>query len=336
MARALVTGGSGFLGAHVADALAAAGYDVRTLDVTEPPVPGAHEFVRADVRDADAVRTAMHGCEVVVDNAALVPISRVSAEEYLATNRDGCRNVLDAAEAEGAYVLHVSSTSIYGIPERLPVTRDTPLRPFEPYGRSKAAAERLVESRRTEGFPIASFRTRSLLGRGRLGVFDVIFARIGAGRRVPVLGADRQVQMCHVDDFCSAALAAIGQRSNGTYNICAQKIGPTLGSDIEAVIAHAGTAAKVTPIPVWLGRTLLPPLAAARLVPLTSWHWRGAPAAFVADLGDAERELGWRPAHSNADALIEAYDAYVESSAAGAGAAHRKPLGGALARFLRG
>jgi len=303
--------------------------------VVEPPAGARHEFVRADVRDAAAVRRAVSGCEVVVDNAALVPISRVSAATYRAVNVGGCANTLDAAEAEGAYVLHVSSTSIYGVPDRLPVTRDTPLQPFEDYGRSKAEAERLVESRRSERFPVASMRTRALLGPGRLGVFDVIFSRVRAGRRVPVLGADNPVQMCHVDDFCSAALAAIERRSNGTYIICAASIGESLRADLMEFIRRVDSSARVVGVPSWLARVTLPPLAALRLVPLTPWHWRGAPAAFVADLEDAARELDWRPARSNVDSLLDAYEHFLSGAGAGDEAAHRRPLAGPLARFLR-
>jgi nucleoside-diphosphate-sugar epimerase len=281
------------------------------------------------------VRAAARGCEVVVDNAALVPISRVSAGSYREVNLGGCANVLDAAQAEGAYVVHVSSTSIYGVPRRLPVTRDTPLRPFEPYGRSKAEAERLVETRRSGGFPIASLRTRALLGPGRLGVFDLIFARVRAGRPVPVLGADNQVQMCHVADFCAAALAAIERRSNGTYNICAAEIGPSLRADLEELIARVGSGARVVGIPQAAARLLLPPLAALRLVPLTPWHWRGAPAAFVADLSDAREELGWWPQRSNVDALLDAYEHFLDSSPRADAAPHRRPLAGPLARLLR-
>ena len=303
--------------------------------MVDPPAGAPHDFRRGDVRDAGVVRDAVRGCEVVVDNAALVPISRVSAEDYRAANVGGCANVIDAAEAEGAYVLHVSSTSIYGVPKHLPVTRDTPLRPFEDYGRSKAEAERLVQRRRSDRFPIASMRTRALMGAGRLGVFDVIFSRIRAGKRVPVLGAGNPVQMCHVDDFCSAALAAIERRSNGTYNICAERHGESLGADLRELISRVGSRARLLPVPVWAGRLVLPPLAAVRLVPLTAWHWRGAPAPFVADVQDAVRELGWRPAYSNLEALLDAYDSYLHSSASGESAPHRRPLAGPLARLLR-
>ena len=335
--RALVTGGSGFLGAHLADALAAAGFEVRTLDVVDPPAGAAHDFVRGDVRDAGTVRAAVArlrgGGRQRGPRADQPCLGRGLPR---GERRRLPRTCSTRRRAEGAYVLHVSSTSIYGVPERLPVTRETPLRPFEDYGRSKAEAERLVESRRSEGFPVASMRTRALLGPGRLGVFDLIFARVRAGRRVPVLGADKQVQMCHVDDFCSAALAAIERRSNGTYNICAERYRgeparrprgvhrpgrePRAGRGHSALGGAARAAAAGRPAP-----------GAA-----DPWHWRGAPAAFVADLSDAERELGWRPARSNVDALLDAYEHFLRSASdTAAGAAHRRPLGGPLARILR-
>lgn len=320
----------------MADALAAAGYEVRNLDVVTPPEGVGHRFLRGDVRDAAAVRAAVAGCDVVVDNAALVPISRVSAARYREVNLGGCANVLDAAQAEGAYVLHVSSTSIYGVPEYLPVTRETPLRPFESYGKSKAEAELLVQRRRSEDFPIASLRTRALLGAGRLGVFDLVFARVRANRTVPVLGAANQVQMCHVADFCSAALAAIERRANATYDVCAAEFGPSLGADMEQFIAAAGSTSRVANVPVWAGRVVLPTLAALRLVPLTPWHWRGAPAPFVADIEDARRELGWSPRRSNVEALLDSYRHFLAGrgrSPAGQ-AAHRSPLAGPLARVL--
>ena len=132
MRRALVTGGAGFLGFHLAQGLTEAGWAVRIVDVHEPagPLPEGQEFLHADVRDGDAMRRAAEGCEVVVDNAALVPVTRSTPEGFRSVNVEGCRATLDAARAAGAYVVHVSSSAIYGRPRAMPVTEDTPLEPF--------------------------------------------------------------------------------------------------------------------------------------------------------------------------------------------------------------
>jgi nucleoside-diphosphate-sugar epimerase len=338
MARALVTGGTGFTGSHIANALAAAGYDVRTLDVN-PPDPderAAHEFVQADTRDADAMRAAVRGCEVVVENAALVPVTRSSAEEYRSVNVSGCMTTLDAAEAEGAYVVRISSSAVYGVPRQLPTPPSAPLAPFDPYGRSKAEAEALVAKRRSESLRIASIRPRTLVGAGRLGLFDVIFARVRAGKRVPIFGrGHNRSQLCDVEDLCTAVLAAAERRASGDYNVGSSDYG-TVREDIEALIAHAGTDAKVLPVPPLAIRAVLQPLDLVGRSPFTEWHWGSAAADFYLDLSQTTADLGWQPRHSNFDTLTSSYDEYLRRSRAAGPSAHRRPLRGVLARMLRG
>ena len=334
--RVLVTGGTGFLGAHLANAIAGAGHAVRTLHIHPPEAPSPHEFVRADVRDAAAVRSAVRGCDVVVDNAALVPVSRASEAEYRSVNLDGCRNTLDAAAEEDAYVLHISSSAIYGVPVELPVRTSTALAPFEPYGRSKADAERLVAERRAAGLTVGSLRPRTLLGEGRLGLFDVIFARVRAGKRVPLFGAGRnRVQMCDVEDFCAASLAAIDRRANDDYNIGSAGFG-TVREDLEGLIARVGSRSRLQPVPVWAIRAVLQPLDAVGRSPFNEWHWRSAPEPFYFDISKAQDELGWQPRRSNVEALVRAYEAHLAEPLLDAGPAHRRSLRGGLARVLRG
>jgi nucleoside-diphosphate-sugar epimerase len=338
MTRALVTGGTGFTGVHIANALAAAGFEVRTLDVN-PPAPeeeGKHEFVHADTRDRDALRAAVRGCEVVVENAALVPVTRAPYAELRSVNVDGCLATLDAAAAEGAHVVRISSSAVYGVPERQPAGTDAPLAAFDPYGRTKAEAERLMAARRADGLPVASLRPRTLLGPGRLGLMEVIFARVRAGRRVPIFGrgANRS-QLCDVDDLSAAVLAAIERRASGDYNVGAAKYG-TVRDDMEDLIRHAGTGARVLPVPRAAIMAVLKPLAAVGRSPFSEWHWGSAWVDFELDLSRTMDELGWAPQRSNAQALARAYDDFVRRAGASGASAHRRPLHGTLARLLRG
>jgi nucleoside-diphosphate-sugar epimerase len=336
--RALVTGGTGFLGVHLARALAGAGYEVRTLDVHEPG-PNADpgwEFRRGDIRDPGAVRRAVEGCDVVVDNAALVPVTRADPATYRSVNVEGCRTTLWAAREVGAYVLHISSSAIYGVPRELPITATTPFAPFEPYGESKAEADRVVAAARADGQAVASLRPRTLLGEGRLGIFDVIFARVRGGRRVPMFGSGRnRVQMSDVEDFCSAAVAAIERRASDDYNVGAAEFG-TVREDLQALIDHAGTRARLFPMPTLAIRAVLEPLDRVGRSPFNAWHWKSAPKPFYFDLSKAMGELGWRPRYSNAEALIRAYEHYLARPQASSASAHRRPLEGALAQVLRG
>lgn len=336
MRAVLVTGGAGFLGQHLGAALTQAGWAVRLLDVVDPPagLGERQSFLRADVRDREAVRRAADGCEVVVDNAALVPVSNSTQAEFDAVNLHGSKHTLDAARAVGAYVVHISSTSIYGLPSAFPVTEASPLAPFEIYGESKAKAERQVHAERADGLVVSSLRARSLLGRGRLGIFEPIFSRIRQDKPVPMFGRGGNVlQMCDARDFASAVLACIERRSNGDFNIGAAEYG-TPKEDFRALLERLGSRSRLVPIPVWAIRAVVQPLALVGRSPLTAWHWHSGAATFYASIDKARDELGWQPRYSNVDALENAYREYLAGAAGGS--IHQQPLGGGLARLLRG
>jgi nucleoside-diphosphate-sugar epimerase len=318
------------------NALSDAGYAVRVLDIVDPrePLREGQTFIRADVRDAAAMRAATEGCDVVVDNAALVPITKSSQAEFDDVNLNGCRTTLEAARSAGAYLVHISSTSIYGIPKQMPVTEQTPLEPFEIYGESKAKAERFVHEQREQGMVVSSLRSRSLLGKGRLGIFEPIFSRIRQNKAVPMFGTGSNVlQMCDARDFSAAMLACIERRANDDYNIGAAEYG-TPREDFRALLERVGSTSRLVPIPVWAVRAVMQPFSLVGRSPFTAWHWHSGNATFYASLEKAERELGWKSQYSNVDALEHAYNEFTGGTLGGS--AHTAPLPGILARLLRG
>jgi dihydroflavonol-4-reductase len=147
--KALVTGASGFIGGAVARVLVARGIHVRALlrPGTEPnvPEPSAIEAMSGDLRDAAAVRAAAEGCTAIFHVGGLYSFFAPAAELH-AINAGGTRNVLDAARAVGARLVHTSSISTVGgmrdgaIPDETQHATGAP----GPYKESKLAAERLV------------------------------------------------------------------------------------------------------------------------------------------------------------------------------------------------
>jgi UDP-glucose 4-epimerase len=147
----LVTGGAGFIGSHLVDALTAQGRSVRVLDNFSTGSPDNLLAVRdrievreGDIVDPEEVRAAMRGVEVVFHQAALASVPR-SIADPLATHRacvDGTLNVLTAAREAGVRrVVYAASSSAYGNSARLPKCETDPTGPLSPYAAAKLAGE---------------------------------------------------------------------------------------------------------------------------------------------------------------------------------------------------
>jgi UDP-glucose 4-epimerase len=145
-ATVLVTGGAGFIGSHVVDALAESN-EVRVLDDLSA---GSHthvhenaQLVVGDVRDEATVREATTGVDVVFHQAAVVSVDRSveAPAETQAVNVGGTLAVLEAARTENARVVLASSAALYGDPESVPVAESHPTEPRSPYGLEKRAVD---------------------------------------------------------------------------------------------------------------------------------------------------------------------------------------------------
>jgi nucleoside-diphosphate-sugar epimerase len=313
-----VTGGSGFVGRHLLRRLLAEGHAVSSLDLAPFDLPGAHA-IAGDVRDPEAARRLCRGADVVVHAAAALPSSG-SRRELRSVNVDGTRTILSAARSAGVRrVVVVSSGVVYGL-QPPPVREDAVPAPIEPYGRTKLAAEALA---RAEGAVI--LRPTAVVGPERLGLYAILFRWIDEGRRVYVLGSGRtRYQLLAVDDLVEAVVRAAHRGCPGeTYNLGATQV-RTIREELEELIRRAGSASTVAPLPARPARLVLAGLAAARLSPLSPWHYRSAGCDVVLDVSKARRELGWEPRRSNAEALVATYDWYAaHSGEAGRGRTHR-------------
>ncbi len=152
-ARYLVTGGAGFIGSHIAEALLDVGESVRIFDNLATgresnlaALKGRAQFIQGDLRDLASVRVAMQGVEVVFHQAALASVPRSIADpiKSLETNINGTQNVLLAARDRGVRrVVYASSSSVYGNTPTLPKREDMPTHPMSPYAVQKLSGELL-------------------------------------------------------------------------------------------------------------------------------------------------------------------------------------------------
>jgi nucleoside-diphosphate-sugar epimerase len=327
-----ISGGAGFLGLHLARRLLADGHAVRTLDVVpldDAELERSVEELRGDVRDPARARELVDGADVLVHAAAALPI-RGSRDEIAAVNVGGTATTLAAAREAGVgRAIFISSTAVYGIPKVHPIGEDAPLVGVGPYGESKIEAEGVCLEFAQRGLDVVIVRPKTFIGPERLGVFEILFDWVHDGRRIYMLGdGTNRYQLLAVEDLVDAvALAAQATGAAGeAINVGAQAFG-TVRSDLQALIDHARSSSRLTPVPARPAEIALRGLELAHLSPLAEWHYKTAHRDSFVDVSRAERLLGWHARLSNAEALCETYDWYLahRDTLGRAGTTHRVP-----------
>jgi nucleoside-diphosphate-sugar epimerase len=228
MARLLVTGGGGMVAQHVAEAALAGGHEVVLADVSWPEDrlwAGATERLSFDIRDAEACRQHAAGAAAIIHCAAVVgPLrARLDPQLTLAVNVNGTANLLEAAHAQGARLLNVSTATLYGNrPDLQPLAETDPADPLTIYDGSKLMSESWCAAhRRTFGSDSASFRTGFVYGRGNQ-IGEYFLPRVLAGETVEEkAGGDHPCDFTYVVDLAEALLAAAlaPKLANSVYNV---------------------------------------------------------------------------------------------------------------------
>jgi UDP-glucose 4-epimerase len=294
----LVTGGAGFIGSHVVEALAARGEDVMVLDDLSSGkrenLPEVVEFVEGDIRDPLVVGelytrskpTVCYHLAAQID----VRVSVARPDHDAAINVLGTVNLLEAARPHGTKIVFSSTGgAIYGECDG-PAPEDAPRRPIAPYGTSKLAAEEyLATYNRLYGTGHVSLRYGNVYGprqdpHGEAGVVAIFFNALRAGETPKVFGDGRQTRdYVYVGDVARATLAAAER--DGVYNV---------GTGREtSVVELLELCQRIA------GTSFEPEFAPAR---------PGEIQRAVVDPSRAVDELGWRPEHNLEDGLRETWE----------------------------
>lgn len=315
--RALVTGATGFVGSHLAEALRRRGDEVTVLarSATKAAALGplGVRVVPGDLHDRAAVERAVEGQDVVYHVAGIV--AGRSEADFLAANRDGTRSLVEAAEraATGRFVL-VSSMAAAGPAARgRPLRGDEPPRPVTAYGRSKLAGEQVVTA---SGLAWTILRPPLVYGPRDREVLKVFrLARLGIA---PLLGdGTQELSAVHAADLAEALIAAGTTLAavRGTYFPCHPDV--FTGADMAREIGRVmGRSPALIRVPAPIGRGILMVTgAAARLAGqatiLTADKaneffqpaWTGDPASLT-------RDTGWQAARDLRTGLEETYRWY--------------------------
>lgn len=289
----LVTGGAGFVGSHVVDALLARGYRVTVVDDLSSGdrqnlAPGVPFVQRSILDEGLPAELRKHSLDAVVHCAAQVKVvkSMEAPALDLAINVEGTRKVLEIAREAGArrFVLLSTGGAMYGDVESA-ATEETLPRPASFYAAHKYTAERYVE---LSGLSYGILRFSNIYGprqRGDLegGVVAIFQERLRTRQPVGIFGTGEQARdFIYVRDAVAAIVAALESSRNGLWNV------------------GVGYATTVNDLLHVMARVVAKPVEVRHLPPRPG-------EVFKAWLSfeKAERELGWRPAYSLEEGLKE-------------------------------
>jgi UDP-glucose 4-epimerase len=313
----MLTGGAGYIGAHILRALHDQGHDVVVLDDLSTglrrKVSEGVPFVEASILDTDSVTRALtdHQVDGVIHLAAKKSVGE-SVEQphmYFEQNVQGTMALLDAIKAADVHHMVLSSSAaVYGSPDVDAVTEDTPTMPINPYGQTKLAQEWLVRDLSESGYDLSwvALRYFNVAGAGAedlgdTGVFNLIpmvLRALDSGQAPQVFGDTYPTpdgtcirDYIHVQDLAEAHVAAVTQAERGgrtdIYNV-----GRGMGFSVLDVLDAVRSA---------MGSEFTHEISAPRA---------GDPASLVAAVNRIHSELGWQAQRDLADMVTSAWSAW--------------------------
>ncbi|HTW78388.1 MAG TPA: UDP-glucose 4-epimerase GalE [Terracidiphilus sp.] len=309
--RILVTGGAGYAGGTVAQLMLDRGHQVVIYDNLchghRSLIPAKAEFVEGDLADGAALEQVLHtGIDGVMHFAALIEAgeSMKKPEIYFRNNSASTLTLLEAMLASGVNRLVFSSTAaVYGEPESTPIREDAALRPTNAYGESKLLVEHMLSwLNRIHGFRYASLRyfnvAGAIEGRGEAHEPEshiiplILDVALGRRANIKVFGSDYPTpdgtcirDYIHVQDLARAhllALEGLEERDRLVYNL-GNGVGFSVREVIEAARRVTGHAIPVEDCP----------------------RRPGDPAVLIASSEKIGKELGWKPAYTSLDDIVE-------------------------------
>lgn len=238
-----VTGATGFIGKQLSNYLQHSGHEVLALVRSKPAADDGFidgiKFAIGDVRQAESLKAAFSGCEVVMHLAALFNHPELSLEDYQAVNVDGVRNVLESARANGVQrVVHCSTVGVAsdGTP---PYSESAPYAPpeWDKYETTKCAGEKLARKFHSDtGYPVVIIRPAQVYGPGDVG--KIKFYRM-VKKGIMVNPGKTLKHLIYVEDLCKAfQLAASCEQGFGEPMIIASPK-PTPLTELVSVVAKA-------------------------------------------------------------------------------------------------
>ena len=340
----LLTGGAGFFGGILKKRLLEQGCTVVSLDLeSDPDKTVGLTSIQGDIRDRELVQRlfSKNTFDTVYHVAAQLAHGFALQEELLWTsNVDGTRILAEEACSAGVRpFVFLSTNCLWGADLGHAIREDMDFpAPVELYGRSKLAAEELLQEFQ-DRLDVVTLRCPTIMDAGRLGLLAILYEFIDDNRTVWVVGdGSNRYQFIFADDLATACILAAQHGHSGTFHIGSNDV-KSMREVYEYVIRWSGSRSKVRALPkgptLWLMRLA----HKLRLSPLGPYHYKMIAESFLFDTSRIKSQLGWKPTLSNEEMLLLAYRYYSDNrqeiSARANVSAHRKPASMGVIRMLK-
>ena len=316
MSKVLVTGGAGYIGAHVAAELLRSGYSIRIYDDFSN---GLHrrvdgkfrDIVDGDMLDRVKLLAALDGIDAVIHLAAKKAVEESVKDplKYYENNVGGSLNLLGAMAAKGVkQLVYSSSAAVYSPNDKEAVLEDDPTAPLSPYGASKLLSEQLISSvGSAEQISNISLRYFNVVGsniaefgdNSKDNLVPKVFLALKNGKRPQIYGSDYPTpdgtcirDYIHVQDLAFAHLAALKKVESG-YVTQVYNVGSGKGYSVKEMMDQISKS---------IGRDINPELSPARA---------GDSPKLIASIDKIKEQLGWSPKASLEEMIDSAWQAEV-------------------------
>ncbi len=232
--KILITGGAGFIGSHLAEALVNKGYDIIIVDdLSRGKSENLHniidkiQFVKGDITDFELMQDIIIESDTVYHLAALSRVipSIEKPEFCFKSNIEGTEIIARLCARFGRRLIFSSSREVYGTAKYLPVDEDHPLNPENPYGTSKVAGEKIIESySKCYGLKYGILRLANVYGKRDFDrVIPIFLEKSLNNKDIIIYGGEQSLDFVHVSDVIDAFIKILSIDENSIINIGSNK-----------------------------------------------------------------------------------------------------------------
>lgn len=316
MKKAIVTGGSGYLGNVLIKKLLSLSWSVVNIDINSSDIKDSnYKYFNCDIRDYSKLEKNLPEANVIFHCVAQVPVLK-DKKKFWSVNSEGTKNICIVAKKKKINkLIYVSSSAVFGNPKSNPVDELTIPEPAEDYGKAKLNGELICKKYASESLKIIIIRPRTILGHDRLGIVQILFDWIRNGKVIPVLNNGENIyQFVHVDDLVDSFLLSEQKIKNNyeIFNIGTDNYS-TMYDLLNNLVKKTDSKSYIKSLPLGLFEFFGNLLYLLNLTPLGPYHHLMYGRSLWFDISKAKGELGFKPIYSNDQMIYETYLTYIKN-----------------------